>query len=397
MNTPKLWDFFKVFFYIGLTGYGWPAVLGQMKKILVHKNNWMTEKEFMEALSICQILPGATGVTLSWYLWFRFFWILWTVLMSFAYIFPPFVFIVLLSYYYLKFWDLTAVQAIMRWLWALVVALIFNAIFQIGWGVFKKISLKDYKWLIIVLFAFIVTFFFHQVNILLVILGSWILWFLMYYFTWEFEHIADTSWQKITKTPYISKKIHDYYLIWLLMLLAIAILSVPMTRQIFSQFFIIWISAFGGWFTVIPIIQHQIVDVLHWLNLQEFRDGIALWQITPGSFLISAAFIGYKIDGLIGATVATLAIFSPSIILITSLSKIHTKIKEMRTFIVITKWFITWFLGILVSTVISFWKASLIDYKTWLICLLVFVWVRWLKKDPIWAILATIIVSFFIF
>jgi hypothetical protein len=54
-------------------------------------------------------------------------------------------------------------------------------------------------------------------------------------------------------------------------------------------------------------------------------------------------------------------------------------------------------LWILASTVISFGESSLINYKTWLIFLWVFIWVRFIKKDPIWAILATIIISFFIF
>jgi chromate transport protein ChrA len=36
-----------------------------MKNILVHQKKWISEGDFMEALSISQILPGATGVTLS--------------------------------------------------------------------------------------------------------------------------------------------------------------------------------------------------------------------------------------------------------------------------------------------------------------------------------------------
>jgi chromate transport protein ChrA len=95
--------------------------------------------------------------------------------------------------------------------------------------------------------------------------------------------------------------------------------------------------------------------------------------------------------------VACLGIFSPPIILITALSRVHTKIKALRSFRVVTKWFITGFLWILISTVISFGESSLINYKTWLIFLWVFVWVRFIKKDPIWAILATIIISLVIF
>jgi chromate transport protein ChrA len=36
-----------------------------MKETFVNKNKWISEKEFMEALGICQIVPGSTGVTLA--------------------------------------------------------------------------------------------------------------------------------------------------------------------------------------------------------------------------------------------------------------------------------------------------------------------------------------------
>jgi chromate transporter len=52
-----------------------------------------------------------------------------------------------------------------------------------------------------------------------------------------------------------------------------------------------------------------------WLTRQEFIDAIALGQITPGPILISAAFIGYKVMGLPGAAIATVAIFLPPALL----------------------------------------------------------------------------------
>jgi chromate transport protein ChrA len=37
------------------------------KNTLVHDRKWIAEKEFMEALSLAQILPGATGVSVLGY------------------------------------------------------------------------------------------------------------------------------------------------------------------------------------------------------------------------------------------------------------------------------------------------------------------------------------------
>ena len=54
-------------------------------------------------------------------------------------------------------------------------------------------------------------------------------------------------------------------------------------------------------------------DRLHnWLSFNEFSDLITISQMTPGPIAInSATFVGLKIDGLLGAIVATLGCIIP--------------------------------------------------------------------------------------
>jgi chromate transporter len=75
------------------------------------------------------------------------------------------------------------------------------------------------------------------------------------------------------------------------------------------------VMLFGGGYVFIPMIQEIVVTNQKWVTSQEFVDGIALGQITPGPILVSAAFIGLKVAGLAGATVATAAIFAPPAVL----------------------------------------------------------------------------------
>jgi chromate transporter len=72
---------------------------------------------------------------------------------------------------------------------------------------------------------------------------------------------------------------------------------------------------FGGGFVMIPFIQREVVQHYGWLTQRQFVDAIALGQITPGPILISATFVGYKVQGLTGAVVATLAVFLPSFLM----------------------------------------------------------------------------------
>lgn len=155
--------------------------------------------------------------------------------------------------------------------------------------------------------------------------------------------------------------------------------------------------AFGGGFNSIPLIHHEIVDIHKWLTLNEFSDGIALGQITPGPVLITATFIGYKVYGLAGAVLSTIAIFTPSIILIFLLYNVHTRLTRLPLVNVIIKGILAGFIGLLVSTTINFGIRSLDSWQTWAICILSAIALLKFKIDPVWIILFTIIVSVLIF
>ncbi len=75
----------------------------------------------------------------------------------------------------------------------------------------------------------------------------------------------------------------------------------------------IGVTTFGGGLAMIPAIEHMVVIEQGWLDPKAFADAIALGQITPGPVSICATFIGYRVAGLLGALVATLAIFAPEI------------------------------------------------------------------------------------
>ena len=65
-----------------------------------------------------------------------------------------------------------------------------------------------------------------------------------------------------------------------------------------------------------------------WVSQQEFTDGIAMGQITPGPILISATFIGYKVAGISGALLSTIAIFGPPAILMVTATRVLDYIKQ---------------------------------------------------------------------
>ena len=71
-------------------------------------------------------------------------------------------------------------------------------------------------------------------------------------------------------------------------------------------------TTFGGGLAMIPAIEHTVVLEQGWLDPKAFADAIALGQITPGPVAICATFIGYRVAGVAGALVATVAMFAPA-------------------------------------------------------------------------------------
>ena len=94
-------------------------------------------------------------------------------------------------------------------------------------------------------------------------------------------------------------------------------------------FFKVGAFTFGGGLTMLAFMQEQVVNQLRWLTPQQFLDGLALGQLTPGPILMVAAFVGHKVAGFWGAMVGGLAIFLPSFIFMLSLLPVFGRIKQI--------------------------------------------------------------------
>ena len=75
------------------------------------------------------------------------------------------------------------------------------------------------------------------------------------------------------------------------------------------------IAAIGGATGIYAPLQHEMVQVRGWLTAREFLDLFAIARLTPGPSSMIATLIGWKVAGLLGAFVATLALYVPSSLL----------------------------------------------------------------------------------
>jgi chromate transporter len=83
-------------------------------------------------------------------------------------------------------------------------------------------------------------------------------------------------------------------------------------------------------------------------------DGIALGQVTPGPIIITATFVGYLAYGFAGAIVATTAIFTPSFLILITITPLFDRLKTSAHFLKATKGVLASFVGLLFFVTVKF-------------------------------------------
>ena len=96
----------------------------------------------------------------------------------------------------------------------------------------------------------------------------------------------------------------------------------------------IGLFTFGGGYAMIALLEDEFVSKKNWLTRDEFLDMLAIAESTPGPIAInSATYIGYKVGGVFGSSMATIGVCIPSFVIIFIISLFFDaflKIKQVQ-------------------------------------------------------------------
>lgn len=143
--------------------------------------------------------------------------------------------------------------------------------------------------------------------------------------------------------------------------------------ELYWSFFKIGGLTFGGGLTMLPMLEHELIEKRNWISEEELLDCYAIGQCTPGIIAVNTAtFVGYKKAGIAGGIFSTLGMVSPSILIISIIANFLREFMD-------NKWFIHAMMGVrgvvcalLMNTVINLGKKSLKNLTAWLIAIAVF-------------------------
>ena len=113
----------------------------------------------------------------------------------------------------------------------------------------------------------------------------------------------------------------------------------------------------------------------------------AVGQFTPGPVLSSATFIGYQINGITGALLATVGIFFPSFIFILILNPFIAKLRQSSTASAFIDSVNIASVAVMLVVVVQMSRTTLVDWKSWVIASLSLLCIYEFKKiHIIWII-----------
>lgn len=331
---------------LGFTSFGGPAgQIGMMHQELVERRRWISEHRFLHALNYTMVLPGPEAQQLATYIGWLMHGVWGGIVAGTLFVLPSLILLIGLTWIYLAYGDVPAVQSILYGIKPAVTAIVATSAWRIGSrtlgnNVLRAIAASSF----VAIFAFDVPF-------PAIVLSAGLFGLLGSRFTpgkfktADHRLIAGTTngpalIDNDTPVPKHAKFSRSRFALiamaglftWAAALgwLAYAFGWQGTLAQMGWFFSKAALVTFGGAYAVLPYVYQGGVEHHAWLSATQMIDGLALGETTPGPLIMVVAFVGFvggwtkelfgpellPLAGIAGACTATLFTFLPSFLFI---------------------------------------------------------------------------------
>ena len=358
MGNPTVLQLFLQFLKIGSVAFGGPAAhAALMEQELVSRKKWLTPQLFLDFLGAVNLIPGPNSTQMTMLVGYKLRGFRGMLATGFGFILPAALITGVLAWLYVTYGQIPAVEGLFFGLKPAVIAVIAGAIFKLG-----QKALKGFWLGLLGVITLAVTL--VGLNEITAILGAGALGMVAYTIWRYFQGRGGTGEGRggpghtqgrnstgrpendSGRTPNDPDPKSDNpgsppkndstdTGSTLKSLAPLVLLNAGLTAaaqysllKLFWVFFKIGALLFGTGYVLVAYLDGELVEKLGWLTREQLLDAIAIGQFTPGPILSSATFVGYLLDGVPGATVATLGIFLPSFAFIMILYPIIPRLRK---------------------------------------------------------------------
>lgn len=283
MTAPQLSDLIRVFGHIGLWSFGGPAAqIALMQKELVEDREWLSQPQFLNALSFCMLLPGPEAMQLATYAGWRLRGTLGGLIAGGLFVLPGACVIFALAAAYSLYGDLPFVNAVFLGIQTAVIVMVLKALLGLAR---KTLTARD-RWALAAL-SFIGLFVFGVPFPLIIALAA------------AYGAITARGALQVPDTPPPSLPrlalgpISLWLTAWLAPIAALWLSGAALLTQIALFFSKLAVVTFGGAYAVLAYMTQQVVEEHGWLTPEQMIDALGLAETTPGPLILVTQFVGF--------------------------------------------------------------------------------------------------------
>ena len=275
----------RVFGRIGLMSFGGPAAqIALMHRELVDRKGWLTEAEYLSALSFCMLLPGPEAMQLATYAGWRLHGTRGGLIAGLLFVLPGALVMLALVSAYAAFGSLPLVTALFLGVKSCVVVIVIEALLRVA----RRALQTPDRWVIAGL-AFLAIFALH-VPFPAIILAAAIYGALT---AKGPGTIAEASGRR----PATARATAATVLVWAAIWWAPVALACAGGQKLLTEvglfFSQLAVVTFGGAYAVLAYMAQQAVEAQGWLSPAAMLDGLGLAETTPGPLILVTEFVGY--------------------------------------------------------------------------------------------------------
>ncbi len=364
----RLKEISAVFFKLGTTAFGGPAAhIAMMDDEIVKKRKWLEKDKFLDLLGATNLIPGPNSTELAIHLGYERGGWLGLILAGTCFIVPAMLIVLVFAMMYVKYGSLPEVSNILYGIKPVIIAIVLQALIRLGQSAIKN------KTLGFIGMAVIALSFLGMNEILLLA-------------------IAGISMMLISNVKkFKNNKLFSFAPI----LLPFGALAPNLIQaksmsivSIFLTFLKIGSVLYGSGYVLLAFLEADFVERLGILTSQQILDAVAVGQFTPGPVFTTATFIGYLIQGIPGAILATIGIFLPAFVLVGLLNPIIPKLRSSKLIasvldgVNVASW------GLMAVVSLKLGISAVVDIPTTLLALASLVVVFKFKINSAWLVLS---------
>jgi chromate transporter len=361
----QLGEVAQLFLRLGTTAFGGPAAhIAIMHDEVVTRRKWVDDQHFLDLLGATNLIPGPNSTEMAIHLGYvRAGW-RGLIVGGVCFVLPAMLIVMAIAWAYERFGSTPEASWLMYGIEPVVISIVVLALWTLG----RKIARNRFALAVSMVVAALSLIGMNPIPLL----------------------IGGGVAAGVVRN---ARRLRDARAsgailpIGLMGLAAATAVPFSLTR-LFLVFLKIGSVLYGSGYVLLAFLQADLVDRLGWITQDQLLTAVAIGQFTPGPLFTSATFIGYLLDGVPGALVATAGIFLPSFVFVAIANPFIPRLRASPWTAAILDGVNAASLGLMAAVTLQLARTALVDPLTVALAFGAGVLLFRFRINSVWAILA---------